>query len=76
VIFDAVRLSVDPSQTSPPFPAVSGGLELTVTVVVDAVLTHPFSVAITEYVPLAASVVFGIDGFCNVEVKPFGPVQL
>jgi hypothetical protein len=27
-------------------------------------------------VPLAAVVAFGIDGFCRVELNPFGPVQL
>ena len=45
----AVRLSVEPAQTAPPFPAVGAvGIALTVAVVVDAVLVHPLTVAVTE----------------------------
>jgi hypothetical protein len=32
-------------------------------------------VALTEYVPVAAVVADGIDGFCNPEVKLLGPSQ-
>ncbi len=34
------------------------------------------SVTVTVYVPPAADVAFGIDGFWSVDVNPFGPVQL
>ena len=34
------------------------------------------SVTVTLYVPPAADVAFGIDGFWSVDVNPFGPVQL
>ena len=37
---------------------------------------HPFAVTVTEYVPLIAVVVFNLEGFCKVLVKPPGPVQL
>ena len=48
---------------------------MTVTVVVPAIEEHPFTVAVTEYVPLAAVVALGMVGFCTFEVKPLGPVQ-
>jgi len=34
------------------------------------------SVTVTLYVPAAADVAFGINGFWSVDVNPFGPVQL
>ena len=37
---------------------------------------HPKAAAYTLYVPLAAVVTFVRVGFCAVDVKPFGPVQL
>ena len=47
-----------------------------VTVVVPAALGgHPLTDAVTEYVPVAAVVTLAIVGFCEEEVKPFGPVQ-
>ena len=73
---DAVRFSVDPAQTAPPFPAVTLGITLTLAVVVDAGLVHPFNVTVTEYTPVAAVVALGMDGFCSEETNPFGPVQL
>ena len=36
---------------------------------------HPLTVTVTEYVPALAVVAFARTGFCNEEVKPFGPVQ-
>ena len=57
-------------------PAVGVGNAFTVTVV-DAVAEHPLAlVTVTVYVPAAAAVTLAIDGFCNVDVNPFGPVQL
>ena len=37
---------------------------------------QPLEVTVKLYVPVAAVVAFGIDGFCNEELKPLGPVQL
>ena len=37
---------------------------------------HPATVANTEYTPLAMVCVFAILGFCEVDVKLFGPLQL
>ena len=34
------------------------------------------AVTVTVYTPAAVIVAAGIDGFCSVEEKPFGPVQL
>lgn len=51
------------------------GIGLTTTVVVPNTLGHPATVAITEYVPLAATVAPAIDGFCVEDVKAFGPVH-
>jgi hypothetical protein len=57
-------------------PTLTVGKVLTVTVV-EAVEIHPFApVTVTLYVPLAAVVAVGIDGFCKEELNPFGPVQL
>jgi len=57
-------------------PAVGvAGTGLTVTTVVDTALAQPTTVAVTEYVPLAAIVAEGIEGFCVDEVNAFGPVH-
>ena len=54
--------------------AVGNGCTVTL---VDAVAIHPFaSVTVTVYEPEAAVVALAIDGFCRLEVNPFGPVQL
>jgi hypothetical protein len=77
LIVDAVRFSVDPSQTGLLLPAVgAAGIGLTVTLTVPAELAQPLTVAITLYSPVAAVVAFSIAGFCTAEVNPFGPVQL
>jgi hypothetical protein len=50
---------------------------ITSTVVDPAADVQPLmSVTVTLYVPPAADVAFGIDGFWSVDVNPFGPVQL
>jgi hypothetical protein len=46
-----------------------------ITCTVPATLVHPFTVAVTLYVPSIAEVAFGIVGFRSVLVKLFGPVQ-
>ena len=51
------------------------GAVFTVAVVVPIELVQPLTVAVTEYVPLAALVALVIVGFCKAEVKPFGPVH-
>lgn len=58
-----------------PGVGVEGGL-LTTTVVVPARLVQPATVKVTEYVPALAEAAEEIEGFCSVEVKEFGPVQL
>jgi hypothetical protein len=72
----AVRLRVEPAHMGPLLPAVGAvGIGLTVTVVVPALLEHPPTLAVTEYVPVARVVAAAIEGFCEVEVKLFGPVH-
>jgi ABC-type uncharacterized transport system ATPase subunit len=74
----AVKFKVDPAQIGELLPAVgAAGIGCTTTVTVPTGLTQPAAlVAVTEYVPLAATVAFTMDGFCEVDVNPFGPVQL
>jgi len=75
----AVKLKSPPRHTGELLPAVGAeGVWLMVTETVPAgVLTHPFApIAVTEYVPDAEVVTPEMVGFCKVEVKLFGPVQL
>jgi hypothetical protein len=56
--------------------AATVGVWLTVRLEV-TILAQPFvSVTVNEYRPEAAVVAFGIDGFCELEEKLLGPVQL
>jgi len=72
----AVKFKVLPAQIGELLPAVgAAGIGLTVTVTVPAGPVHPATVAVTEYVPLAAVVAFAMEGFCDEEEKPFGPVH-
>ena len=72
-----VRFNVEPTQIGELLPAVGvAGIGFTTTTVVPAALIQPITVAVTEYVPAANEVALAIEGFCNVEVKLFGPVQL
>lgn len=48
---------------------------MTATATVPIALVQPFTVTVTEYVPVAAGVAPAMDGFCTAEVNPFGPVQ-
>ena len=60
----AVRLIVPPSHTGLLLPAVgAAGVEFTTTTVVPAGPVHPFTVAVTLYVPAIAAVAFGMVGF-------------
>jgi hypothetical protein len=54
----------------------AAGMALTTTLVVPAILVHPFTVAVTEYIPPLVAATLVNDGFCADDVKPFGPVQL
>jgi len=75
-MLDAERLSVLPSQIGLLLDAVgAAGIGLTVTLTVPAVLVHPPTVAVTEYVPDAAVVAPVMLGFCVEDVNPFGPVH-
>ena len=72
-----VREIVDPAQTGLLLEATGvAGMGLTTTFVVAGELVQPATVAVTEYVPAFAVVAAGIEGFCNAELKEFGPVQL
>src|SRR5438045_856136 len=73
---EAKRLIVSPLQNGPPLPAAGAdGAALTITFVVAGADGQPLTVAMSEYVPAIAVVALPIDGFCAVEVKPFGPVH-
>ncbi len=67
---------VSPAQYGPNCVKVGVTLVLTVTVTDPATLVQPLTVAVTLYAPAAAVVTSAIVGFCNVDVNPFGPVQL
>jgi hypothetical protein len=70
-------LSVVPAQIGLLLDAVgAAGVGFTVTLTVPATLVQPFTVTVTEYVPLAAVVTLVMDGVCDVEVNELGPVQL
>ena len=54
---------------------VGNGLTVTLTLVAGPL--HPaVDVTYTAYTPLMMGVAFVIEGFCDVEEKPFGPDQL
>lgn len=73
----AVRLNVFPTHTGVLLDAVGAvGVTLTVTENVPALLLQPVTVATTEYVPDAAVLTLDMVGFCKVEVKLFGPLQV
>ena len=72
----AVRFKDNPAHTGL-FEDATGeeGIALTVTTTVAAGLVQPEAVAVTLYVPLAATVGEAIVGFWTAEAKPFGPVH-
>jgi hypothetical protein len=70
------REIVPPSQYGPLLDAPGvAGIGFTTTLVVPAADVHPLTVTVTEYVPASAVVEFARVGFCNADVKPFGPVH-
>jgi hypothetical protein len=54
----------------------AAGVSFTVTLTIAAVLVHPAVVTNTEYEPVASVEAPVTVGFCVVEVKLFGPIQL
>lgn len=70
----AVKLKFCPVQTGELLPAEGAdGVWLIVTEVVPTGPVHPFSVAVTEYIPDASVVTLAMVGFCEAEVKLLGP---
>lgn len=53
----------------------AAGIGFTTTVTVPDTPVHPATVAVTEYVPDAAIVAAAMDGFCDEDINPFGPVH-
>jgi hypothetical protein len=73
----AVKLSVEPAHKVELLPAVGAdGIGLTVALVIPGGPVHPLKDMVTEYAPVAAIGALTIVGFCAVEVKLLGPVQL
>ena len=70
------RAIVPPSQDVV-VPVTEGvaGLAFTVTVAEPAAEVQPFTVTVTEYVPLIAVVALPIEMFCVEAVNELGPVQ-
>jgi len=62
------------TQYGPPLLAGAAPLPST-TVVVPAAEVQPLTVIVTAYVPKSAAAAFARVGFCDVDVKPFGPVH-
>jgi len=75
----AVNVTLVPAQivvAVAPMLALVGKFGFTITAT-DDVAAHPFtSVTVTVYVPEAAIVTLTMKGFCDVDVKLLGPVQL
>jgi hypothetical protein len=51
------------------------GTAFTVTFVVAGTLVQPLCVTVSVYVPLAETVADVMVGFCDVDVKPLGPLH-
>jgi hypothetical protein len=75
-VFD-VKFRGAPAHTGPLLAGTGAeGTGLTTTVVVPALLVHPATVAVTEYVPAIAVVALALtEGSSTAEVKAFGPVH-
>jgi hypothetical protein len=75
-IVSTISCSESPAHTGLLLDATGvAGEEFTVTLTVPALLVHPFTVTVSEYVPVSADVTFVIEGFCEEEVNAFGPVH-
>ena len=73
----AVKSNGEPEQTGLFDEAVGTvGTLFTVTTIVPATLAQAPTLAVTLYVPEANVVGVAMVGFCNVEVKPLGPVHV
>ena len=72
-----VRLSVWPVHRGLLLPATGvAGSGVTVTFILTVPEVQPEATVYREYVPAAAVVAAGIEGFCKADVKPLGPLQL
>jgi len=69
------KLAVAPVQTVLPLTVIAGAVLIVTGVVTVAVQLFAL-VAVTVYMPLAAAVTFVMDGFCEAELNPLGPLQL
>ncbi len=69
----SVRLAPEQIGLGVALADTADGTTLTVTVEVVAVVLPQAFVAVTVYIPASAVVTANADGFCDVEVKPFGP---
>ncbi len=69
------RFRVDPTQTGLLLDAVETGFVFTITLVVVEPVQPLMLVTRTVYVPADKVVTPLIGGFCNNDMKPFGPVQ-
>ena len=66
-------MATSPLQIVKLFPALATGSGLTMTLTVP-VAVHPLAlVTVTVYVPDAAGVALGMEGFCKALEKEFGP---
>ena len=54
----------------------AAGIGLTTTLIVPVELEHPDTVVINEYTPEPLRLIPLIDGFCMLDAKVFGPLQL
>ena len=71
------RVNVEPAQIGLLLVGVGAeGAGLTTTLTVPTPLAQVPTVTVKEYVPAAAIVALGIDGFCKADMNPLGPVQL
>lgn len=76
MIVEAVKVIVLPAHTGDDAVGTGAtGIGFTVTIVVPAGPVHPLTVADTLYVPVAAVVADGMEGFWDDDEKPLGPVH-
>jgi hypothetical protein len=73
----AFNVSTFPLQTGLFEPAIGfAGVESTTISTVPSLDLQLLIVTFTRYVPLASVLAFGIEGFCDELLNPFGPDQL
>lgn len=72
----AAKFNTEPAQTGLLLLAAgAAGVGFTTTVTVPTGPGHPPTLAVTEYVPDAKGVAPAMEGFCNEELNPLGPVH-